>query len=141
MTGLDLFEVVRDRLFAYDIFPPRVIRFGLCPEGPLSKGTTIVQRVRLGPISLEMAVRVIAAWDLEEDGAREAGYTYATVKGHPECGTASFRVMLDRNGNVDVVVEARSRPGLLVTRLGRPLARVFQRGITLVAMRQLGKGK
>lgn len=134
-----VFDHVRDRLFTYDIFPPQLIHSAVCPSGRITGGTTIVQRIALGPAAPEMAVRMIDVWDRDDEGVREAGFTYATVTGHPECGIATFRVRLDGDGRVLVLVDARSRPGLLLTRLGRPMARLFQRGITKAALRRLSR--
>lgn len=134
-----LFNDLRERLFSYDIFPPRLLRSVLCPSGSIAEGTTIVQRIMLGPIAMEMAVRVIAAWDRDVDGVREAGFTYATVSGHPECGVETFRVRLLRDGSVLVLIDGRSRPGLLLTRLGRPAARAVQRGVTKAALRRVAR--
>ncbi|HEX6509417.1 MAG TPA: DUF1990 family protein [Chloroflexota bacterium] len=136
-SSMALFERVRERLFSYDLFPPRLMQSIVCPSGSVTEGAAIVQRLILGPVALEMAVRVIAVWDRERDGMREAGFTYATIAGHPECGIATFQVRLHTGGPVLILVDARSRPGLLLTRLGRPVARAFQRGITKAALRRL----
>ena len=132
---------VRDRLLAYDVFPPALIRYAICPAGSIRAGATIVQQILLGPIALEMAVRVVDAWDRSEGGAREAGFSYVTLQGHPERGVATFRVRLDAAGAVTVLIDARSRPGLLLTRLGRPIARGFQRALTRAALRRLAEGE
>lgn len=65
------FERIRDRLFAYDIFPPWLFQHVACPPYAISEGMTIVQRVVVGSFGLEMAVRVVAVWD-REDGAPSA---------------------------------------------------------------------
>jgi uncharacterized protein (UPF0548 family) len=135
-----LFGRVRERLFTYNVFPPLLIHAVVCPSGRITEGTTIVQRIMLGPVALEMAVRVIAVWDREDDGVREAGFTYVTVAGHPERGIATFRVRLHEDGRVLVLIDVCSRPGLLLTRLGRPVARLSQRGITRSALRRLARG-
>lgn len=134
-----IFDCVRDRLLAYDIFPPALIRYTVCPEQPIRTGATIVQRVQLGLLALEAAVQVIDVWDRAEGDVREAGFSYVTLRGHPECGIATFGVRLDGKGTVTVFIDARSRPGLLLTRLGRPIARAFQRAITRAALRRLAE--
>jgi uncharacterized protein (UPF0548 family) len=135
----DTFARVRDRLLAYDIFPPSIVRAAICPSSPITIGATIVQRVRLGPLALEAAVRVYEVWDRSEGGICEAGFGYLTLQGHPECGAATFEVRLDEAGAVTVVLAARSRPGLLLTRIGRPAARAFQRSVTRAALRRLSE--
>lgn len=138
-TPTAAFERVRGRLLAYDIFPPALVRYVICPEPPIRTGATIVQRVQLGILALEAAVRVVDAWDRVEGEMREAGFSYVTLQGHPECGIASFRVRLGGDGTVTVSIDARSQPGLLLTRLGRPIARAFQRAMTKAALRRLAE--
>jgi uncharacterized protein (UPF0548 family) len=124
------FESALARLFRYDIFPPTRLRSRVCTsDGLVAIGATIVQRVRLGPIALETAVRVI-----EHQRTRQSGrFAYATLEGHPEQGIASFEV--EQHGpNLRFIAQAWSRPGNLTARLGRPLARSFQRAITREAL-------
>jgi uncharacterized protein (UPF0548 family) len=131
------FERVRRRLFAYDIFPPRRIQHSVCRGTEIATGATIVQRVVLGPLALEMAVRVVDAWNRTVDGAHEAGFTYVTLAGHAECGVSSFAVRAEGPQGLTVWIEARSCPGTVATRIGYPLARLFQRAITRAALRRL----
>lgn len=133
----DTFNRIRERLFTYDIFSPRLVQYAICPPGHVAEGATIVQRVKFGRVALEMAVRVIAVWDRHDGTVREAGFRYATVQGHAERGIASFGVSLDAEQRVTVVIEAHSRPGTLLTRAGQPGARRFQRAITRAALRRL----
>jgi uncharacterized protein (UPF0548 family) len=135
--ALAAFERVRERLLAYDIFPPGLMRHANCPAGRLTEGATIVQRVLLGPLALEMAVRVLAVWERSDGAVREAGLSYVTLDGHAECGVVAFRVRLDKDRRVVLLIDARSRPGLLLTQLGRPFARLFQRVATRAALRRL----
>jgi uncharacterized protein (UPF0548 family) len=131
------FERVRERLFSYDIFPPRLFQAAIDPPVRVTEGATIIQRVVLGPVALEMAVRVTDVWDRQDGKRREAGFSYATVQGHAECGVAAFRVRLDADQRVTVLFDARSRPGTLLTRLSRPVARLFQRSMTRAALRRV----
>ena len=132
-----VFSRVRDRLLTYDVFPSAVISYTICPDAPIRTDAIIVQRVHLGPLAFEAAVRVIDVWDRTEANVCEAGFSYVTLQGHPECGVATFRVRLDGDGTITVYIDARSRPGILLTRLGRPFARTFQRLITKSALRRL----
>src|SRR5437588_9072271 len=56
------FERIRTQLFAYDIFPPNLVRFVLCPGRTIEAGGLIVQRAGLGPLRLESAVSVVEVW-------------------------------------------------------------------------------
>ena len=139
MTARATFDRVRERLFAYDVFPSWLIGYRMCPSGPIAPDVTIVQRILLGLFTLEMAVRVIDAWHQEDGDNLDAGFTYATVQGHPERGIATFRVRLDADRQVEVLIDALSSPGLLLTRIGRPFARLFQRTLTKAALRRLAR--
>ena len=139
-----VFARVRDRLMVYDVFPPDVVRAAICPAGRISAGATIVQRIGVGPLALEAAVRVIDVWDRvvgdpngEPGAVRKAGFRYVTLRGHPECGIASFEVRAGPTGEVTILLDARSRPGSWLTRLGRPFARRFQQTMTRAALRRL----
>jgi uncharacterized protein (UPF0548 family) len=130
------FKRVRARLFAYDIFPPRLMRFVVCPPGPLSEGALVVQRVG-SRLTVESAVRVVETWDQATDGNQSAGFRYVTVAGHPERGCASFEVRRTVEGRVHVILEARSRAGNVLTQVGRPVARWAQTRATKAALRRL----
>ena len=138
-SSVAVFEHLRQRLLEYDIFPPPFMLHGRCPAGPIEARTTIVQRVQAdGLFALEMAVRVTRAWDGDSPARREAGFTYVTLQGHAERGVESFRVQLDHaSGCVSLLIDARSAPGLWLSRVGFPLARVIQLRLTRAAVRRL----
>jgi uncharacterized protein (UPF0548 family) len=136
--GDAVFRRLEEQLLSYRIFPPALMRADVCSEdGRVHEGTTIVQHVAIGPFPLEAAVRVVRVWRTRDDDVEEVGFTYATLKGHPERGTSTFRVCRRRDRDKDQIaflIEARSRPGSLLTRLTRPLARRFQRRATEAAL-------
>src|SRR5688572_24336031 len=69
-----------DALLAYRIFAPSRMHARVCaPEHVVVVGATIIQRVMLGPVSIETAVRVIEV-DRSSD---RASFAYATLQGHP----------------------------------------------------------
>ncbi len=111
----------------------------VCSEdGYIHEGTTIVQRVWIGPIRIESAVRVFRIWQRRDTTLDEVGFSYATLYGHPERGVSTFSVTEHRNmGRITFSIEARSQPGSLVYRIGRPLARRFQQHATKAAMRHM----
>jgi uncharacterized protein (UPF0548 family) len=142
-TGEDAdaaFDRVRARLFAYDIFSPRLVRFVLCPNGIVELDALIVQHVGVGPIRLESAVRIVDVWDHSSDEQRDPGFRYVTLAGHPERGVESFAVQRDKSGEVLLTVEARSEAGTIITRIGRPVARRVQVAATRTALRRLSGG-
>lgn len=81
-----------DFLFAYEIFPPRILRF--CAEWQLENrsmqpGDVIVQRAQFPPgwgLHLIFGVRVVSVFHEKES----AGFSYGTLQGHPEAGTNQF---------------------------------------------------
>jgi uncharacterized protein (UPF0548 family) len=134
-TERNLFDVIRHRLFRYDIFPPSVMFAAMAPAAPLSEGATIVQRVQFGMCAVEAGVRVVEVWGADEGVGQDAGFAYVTLMGHPECGVESFRVTLGREG-VTLTIEAWSRPGDVLTWVAFPLARAVQIGLTRAALRR-----
>jgi uncharacterized protein (UPF0548 family) len=138
--GVDAtFERVRARLFAYDIFPPRWVRYVVCPGPTISTGSLIVQRTGVGALNVESAVRVVTTWDTTDRGERDAGFRYVTLEGHPERGVASFSLRRHASGEVMLTIDARSEAGTIVARIGRPVARRLQLAITRAAVRRLSE--
>ena len=131
-----VFRQLQDRLLRYQIFPPRIMRAEVCSDdGRIHEGTTIVQHVAIGPLRMEAAVRVVRVWRGETEEAEEIGFTYATLEGHPERGISTFRLRRSALGSITFLIDTRSRPGSLLTRLARPLARRFQLRATEAALR------
>jgi uncharacterized protein (UPF0548 family) len=130
------FRRLEDRLLTYRVFPPSLMQAQICGEDArLREGTTIVQRVSIGPLSLEAGVRVIRVWRHEDDDGAETGFTYATLQGHPERGISTFRLRRrTAPPSIDLLIDVRSRPGSWLTRLARPLARRFQIRATEAAL-------
>ena len=133
----DLYRRTAERLWSYDIFPRDLMQPTVCStDGHVVEGAVIVQRVKVGLLVMEAAVRVVRTWHNESIDTDESGFTYATVAGHPEKGVSSFSV--SRSGEiVEFRVKARSRPGTLLTRMGRPASRAFQRAATRAALRHV----
>jgi uncharacterized protein (UPF0548 family) len=119
-----------DALLRYRIFPPDRMRAHVSsPDGVIRKDVTIVQRVFLGPVAMEMAVRVLEVFDVAS-GPRRVGFTYATLQGHSERGLATFSVREAPDGSLLFAIESWSSPGNILAMLGRPIARRVQRGFT-----------
>lgn len=134
------FEQAVDRLFRYDIFPRELMRAEVCtPDGRIVRDAVVVQRVRVGLLILESAVRVVDVWHRQAADSAEAGFAYATIEGHPERGVSRFRVVHD-GSIVRFEIEATSRPGSILTSIGRPIARRFQQSATRAALRHFARG-
>jgi uncharacterized protein (UPF0548 family) len=119
-----------DALLAYRIFAPTRMHARVCtPDRLVAVGATIIQRVMLGPVSIETAVRVIEVARSPE----RASFAYATLRGHPERGVASFAVIrTDTGGRFEA--QAWSRSGHWLTMVGRPVSRSLQRMMTREAV-------
>ena len=76
----------------------------------------------------QLGLWVVASCRVVEvvDDPGTLGFTYATLPDHPECGHESFTVRLE-GGDVRFDVEATSRPGIPLVRIGSPLTRQLQR--------------
>lgn len=124
------FERAIDALLEYRIFTPsRMIAHVCTLDGRVALGATIVQRVVLGPVAIETAVRVI---EIQRD-LNGAWYAYATLHGHPERGIASFAVVRT-GGRITFEAQTWSRAGSWLTVAGRPLSRALQRSFTREAV-------
>jgi uncharacterized protein (UPF0548 family) len=135
-TPAAAFDRLEQRLLRYEIFPPRIMDARVCSEDRrLHEGTTIVQRVHLGPWRLESAVRVLQVWRSQGEDGDEAGFSYVTLEGHPERGVSTF-LLIRQAGSERVLfrIVVRSRPGSDLARLARPFARWFQRHATEAAL-------
>lgn len=130
-------ERVLAALMAYRIFPPGRLIAALPAEG-VSPGATITQGIRLGPLGLIAAVRVVTVFDRQRDGLRRAGFSYVTLAGHPERGAMTFAVVDDEAAALArVEMDVISQPGHWLARLGTPLSRRLQRATTEAALAHL----
>lgn len=136
----EVFDRAVDRLFRYDIFPPDLMSAVVCTtDGRIARDAVIVQRVRVGLPIMESAVRVVDVWHRQAQDSEDAGFAYATLDGHPERGVSTFRVVREGSA-VRFEIKATSRPGSILTSIGRPIARRFQRRATRAALRHFASG-
>ncbi len=129
------FNIAANALIAYRIFPSQRMYARVCTrDGCVSVGATIIQRILVGPIAMETAVRVIT---LERDDARTS-FAYATLQGHAERGIASFALWV-ASSTLVLEIETWSRSGHWLTWLSRPVARGLQRAFTKEALRSFSR--
>jgi uncharacterized protein (UPF0548 family) len=99
----------------------------LCPDNPdLEVGVTVVQAIGFPGFTVIAACRIVSV--VEE--ADTFGFAYRTLPAHPEQGEESFTVSTDADGAVDFVICAFSRPRHPLARLGAPVSRRIQVGVT-----------
>ena len=120
------FETAVALLLAYRVFPPDRMEPTVCTDdGRVALGATIVQRISVGPVGLESAVRVVELIDEREPDGERVGFAYVTLRGHPERGAERMEVVRDR-GRVELRTRASSRPGGRLVGMGRFVTRRLQ---------------
>jgi uncharacterized protein (UPF0548 family) len=62
---------------------------------------------------------------------------YGTLRGYPESGEEAFIVQRRRNGQVELVITAFSKPATTLVKLTGPLSRGFQHNMTERCLRAL----
>ncbi len=93
------------------------------PRPELSAGSAVALALRVGPLWVTAACRVVTVID-EVD---RYGFAYGTLHHHPERGEEAFLVTRDPStGLVTLEISACSRANSILTRLGGPIGRWFQ---------------
>jgi hypothetical protein len=112
---------------AYEIFPPQLVS-GVLRRAPIEAGDTYGICYHFFPgVDLFFGGRATASFDGPANGVWRAGFTFRTLRGHPELGEETFYVEKDAaTGAVRVGLLSWSRPGLWLTRLASPYARWVQ---------------
>ncbi len=106
-------------LLGWDIHRAAGLR--VAARGPARRGVDVALGMRLGPVWVGMACRVLAVVD--ED--HRVGLTYATLPGHPEQGIEEFLLVEDENG-FRFEVSAVSRHAAWLSRLVPSVANRLQ---------------
>lgn len=123
--GREAFARACDDLLAGEAQRRAGVRIRLS-QVPLTTGTLVDMRIRLGPLVFRAPCRVV--WT--ERTADRCGFAYGTLPGHPERGEERFALALTPTGEVTFTITAFSLPGRWYTRLGGPVARRFQAHMT-----------
>ncbi|HVS34550.1 MAG TPA: DUF1990 family protein [Gemmataceae bacterium] len=112
---------------SYQVFPPALLS-GVLPRIPLQIGDTYGICYRFLPgLELFFGGRVTDVFDGPADGVWRAGFTFRTLRGHPELGEETFFVEKDpATGAVRAGLRSWSRPGLWLTRRLSWIARLMQ---------------
>lgn len=121
-SSVDIHHHQFEFLFRYQIFPSHLLHF--CGEWELSNremqvGDIIVQQIMIPPsrISLKciFGVKVLAVYH-ETD---RVGFSYGTLKGHPETGINEFSFYQD-GSNLMAQICTTAKPGLFISRMLAP---------------------
>lgn len=108
----------------YEVFPTSILTFHSrwqIEQRGMQVGDTILQQACLPPISglsvkIIMGVRIIEVVDTEQ----QFSFTYATLDGHLERGTATWIAHLQSN-DLKFVIQTHSQPANALARLAAPL--------------------
>jgi uncharacterized protein (UPF0548 family) len=95
------------------------------PARAIEPGATVV-------LAIGTVVHAIAACRVTTvvDEPRRAGFAYATLPLHPECGEEGFLVERDDDGTVRFRIDVVWKPHDPLVKLGVPIARRVQRAVT-----------
>ncbi len=91
-------------------------------DASVTPGSTVAVLTR------QLGVWVLAACRVHSviDEPTRFGFVYATLPDHPECGYESF-IVTDTGDQILFEIEAVSRPGIAIVRLGAPVTKIVQR--------------
>ena len=135
--GRDRFERAGEALLAWRHFdvPWLELHGG---EAQVHEGQVVASQVRIGGLWFLNPCRVVYV-ETPPD-ANHVAFGYGTLPGHAESGEERFEVAFDPvTEQVTYRMFAFSRPGLVLTRLGYPLARLVQRRFARAAATALGE--
>jgi uncharacterized protein (UPF0548 family) len=123
--GDGVFERATEAIRAWA--PQQAAGIELLPRRPdLVEGESLLLSFRSFPFHVTAACRVVYVVD-EPD---RYGFGYGTLPLHPESGEEAFIVERAGDGKVRFTITAFSRPRVLLSRLGAPVARRVQASVT-----------
>lgn len=130
--GSGRFEECRAELFRWTVQRRAGVR--VFPDSAAClPGVTILLSWGVGPFRIDAPCRIVRV----VDESRRAGFTYGTIKGHPESGEESFVVELDDAQRVWLTIRAYSRPARWYSKFAHPVAHLVQDMITRRYLRSL----
>ncbi len=134
------FRRVAAAVLSYRIFPPRLVSGVLGgDEVRVGKAVGICYHVAPG-LDLFFAARVLERFDGPRGAVWRTGFTYRTLKGHPECGEETFSAEKHmKSGAVVAALRSWSRPGIFLSRALKPLTRFLQRHASRAALDHLSR--
>jgi uncharacterized protein (UPF0548 family) len=130
-----LFERAESAILAFRIYPSELMEVRLARPA-LANGNTLAMGFRIGlGFRLVFGTRVQRVGREFSVGWVRGGFSYRTLNGHPVIGEEWFWVEKElATGRIRLNVHAWSRPGLWITRFGRPFSRLVQRYATSRAL-------
>ena len=137
-TGRDLFERARAALGAWRHFEVPWIEFHGA-AAPVEPGQVVATLARVAGVWFLNPCRVVYS-ELLPDPCNVAAFAYGTLRGHSECGEERFTVSFDpASEEVRYEIAAFSRPAIVLSKLGYPLARRIQRRFAVSSAQALAR--
>ncbi len=123
--GRSLFECAARTILGWEMH--RRAGFEINPSSTEARADTshtteVVVSLRLGPLKFAAPCRVV---DVVDEPDRK-GFSYGTLRGHPEQGEEAFVVAIAGNGVVTMDVIAFSRPARWYMKIAGPVGRRIQ---------------
>ena len=123
-TGRDLFERAQSSLMAWRHFDIPWLEFHGARR--VEPDQVVATLVSLAGVWFLNPCRVVYAESSPDRNS--VSYAYGTLRGHAECGEERFRVSFDPvTEEVRYEIAAFSRPAIVLSKLGYPLARRLQK--------------
>jgi uncharacterized protein (UPF0548 family) len=128
--GKAAFEAARQAISSWKMFPASWTR--ILPSHPPNEGNDVCLVFHLAGLYWLSAARIIYLVDETEETAVDGvkgrfGFAYGTLPGHVEKGEERFTVAWLADDRVVYELQAFSQPRYWMARLGKPLARHWQR--------------
>lgn len=130
-AGQECFERAAEALLSWGVHRGAGLRVSGAPQA--TAGADVNVEVRLGPLRVNAPCRVVYV----VDEARERGFAYGTLDGHPESGEERFTVRWQDDDEVVLVITAFSRPATWWARAAAPATKAVQYRVTRRYLRAL----
>ena len=126
-VGRDAWQRARRAIDAFEMYPAGWITVVRSFEAP-AEGAVFASVIRHAGFYSVNVGRVIYVVDEEDDAGARYGFAFGTLPEHAEAGEERFVVAWSRaTDEVTYDVFAFSRPRALLARLGKPIARAYQK--------------
>jgi uncharacterized protein (UPF0548 family) len=121
------FRRLADAVLGFDVFPPGLVT-AVLRRKPVDVGDTVGVCYHFLPgLDLFFAARVVDRFDGPAGPLWRTGFTYRTLRGHPELGEETFCVEKDlATGRVRVALRSWSRRAMWLARAAGPVGRRLQ---------------
>ena len=135
-TGFSVFRRASSALMCWHHFEIPWLHFH--GSGPVVSGQVVATVTAVAGLWFTNPCRVVYV-DSRSD-SNSVTYAYGTLRGHAECGEERFSVSFDPSSDsVRYEIVAFSRPALLLSKLGYPLARRLQRRFAAASAEALAR--